>query len=176
MWRSKSGLQWPQSRFLRALLKGKWSVGQILKRQQIPLTRLNKWIREDAALAEELKRARLMVEMIREMNLEIGALAAVRLLNSSLFKDVLSDRQLKAGTVLVRAPRKLEGRGKEKKGEADEERVVSEREWVRSMSGEEGVKAYDELVEMRKARWAREKAEREAREREGDGTPDKAGS
>jgi hypothetical protein len=34
----------------------------------------------------------------------------------------------------------------------DSECEVSEREWVRSISGEEGVEAYDELVAMREAR------------------------
>ena len=46
---------------------------------------------------------------------------------------------------------------------ADEPEPLSEREWVRSMSGDEGVKAYDELVAMRKARWAREKEEAKAK-------------
>jgi hypothetical protein len=40
---------------------------------------------------------------------------------------------------------------------------LTEREWVRSMNGDEAVKAYDELVAMRKERWAREKAEAKAR-------------
>src|SRR5688572_1235985 len=48
---------------------------------------------------------------------------------------------------------------------ADEPEPLSEREWVRSMAtnGDEAVKAYDELVAMRKARWAREKAEAKAK-------------
>jgi hypothetical protein len=41
------------------------------------------------------------------------------------------------------------------------EKVISEREFVRSISGDEGVHAYDELVAMRK-----ERAERERREPE----------
>ena len=96
------------------------------------------------------------------MHLPVMPEEVLRLLNVSLFRDMFTDRQLKAGAVLMKAPRKL---GDKKKGEVDETRVQSEREWVRSMSGEEGVKAYDELVAMREARWAREKAEREAKER-----------
>ena len=40
---------------------------------------------------------------------------------------------------------------------------LSEREWVRSMNGDESIKAYDELVALKQARWAREKAEAQAR-------------
>jgi hypothetical protein len=38
----------------------------------------------------------------------------------------------------------------------DKTTVLSEREFVRQISGDEGVKAYDELVEMRRARAIRE--------------------
>jgi hypothetical protein len=38
----------------------------------------------------------------------------------------------------------------------DKTPVISEREFVRQISGEDGVKAYDELVEMRRARALRE--------------------
>src|SRR5688572_11347353 len=53
--------------------------------------------------------------------------------------------------------------GTPRKEDPEEPQPLSEREWVRSMSGDEGVKAYDELVAMRKARWAREKEEAKAK-------------
>src|SRR5688572_17070064 len=143
MRRSKNGLQWTQNRFLRAVLRGKSSVPGILKTQGIPLSRLHKWM-DEPAFREALTKVRQMVAMLREMNMEIGALVAVKVLTVSLLRDTLSGTQLKAGAVLMKAPRKLNGREKK----VDEGRVISEREFVRSISGEEGVKAYDELVAM----------------------------
>jgi hypothetical protein len=51
--------------------------------------------------------------------------------------------------------------GKPRDDDDDGQNVISEREFIRSISGDEGVKDYDELVAMRRARAERERRERE---------------
>ena len=68
---------------------------------------------------------------------------------------VIATSQQKTPRVRVRAEREFLER---EELEERKEGVFSEREWVRSMSGEEGVKAYDELAALKEARRKREEA------------------
>jgi hypothetical protein len=147
-----------QGKFLRTLIYHGGSVVEVAKEVGSPLHHVERWMGE-AVFSAHLEKRLEGLDRLRELDVRRGASQAARRLSCAAFgngdftKANLFDRRACVDLIFLarseaRAMREEKRRARERREMIELRRPeeVSEREWVRERTGEEGVRAYDEMV------------------------------